>query len=453
MKFKREHWSLYPLLFLFINGMCLSRSRGNYRPVIIAVYCIAFYLFAFELFWPPVKVDVVKKTWLAQAVLVGFAIRLAVKPLIIYHYDNAPYHWVQALLWIACAGTLLRFLIKSPRALVTGFWVAGLAFVTARILTLGASPNPFIDVYVWISQACRYFMDGKNPYVQNYVDIYLEAGGQSYYPPTFNYPPGLLFWCLPFEKLFHDIRGGYVMADVVTAICLYFGAKRLKSPRFFSETLALLWLAFPVGLFTLEQAWVDALLVMGTALMALALLHGWWIAAGIAVGFTLGVKQYSLFVALFAVVWVWRSQSRKIFIRFFIAAVGTTSALYLPFLLAAPGPFYYSVVQSLLNQPRRMDSFSLTALLNNQFLLVVPNSLVTLISGVGFLALFLPLILGKKVDAADYGRRLVVLYGIVFLCGKQAFCNYYQFLAFLLLLHIGGSATIERNRANRVYQS
>jgi len=211
---------------------------------------------------------------------------------------------VQALLGAAVAVVALRFLSSRGKLMRSTFWVAAGLFVLARVFSLAASPSPFIDVYVWITQAGHYFLAGKNPYVQTYTDIYTQAGDSS------SYSGGFQLTCRDFCSgafrligFLKDVRVGYIFADAISALCFISSLRNVVRRNFSPKHWPCFGSPFRRGFFTLEQAWVDAVLATGCGLVALSLVSGWWWVLGLACGFTLAVKQYSVFVVLFTATW------------------------------------------------------------------------------------------------------------------------------------------------------
>lgn len=114
----------------------------------------------------------------------------------------------------------------------------------------------------------------------------------------------------------------------------------------------------------------------------------------------------------------------------------TSAALSVPFLIAAPLARYRSRVQSRLAQPRWMDPFSLVARLRNKLHIWLPNAEIVLLYTGPFVALTLPVLVRRALPPAQWTLRLVLLLGFVFLFGKLASCDYYQFFALLLPVHL-----------------
>jgi hypothetical protein len=417
------------VLFLGVTGFCLSCSWGLYQPVPVVLFAIAFVFFCVCVFRPRAEEE--WQTRALECVAIFFATLLALRPLLLYPEDGLPYQFMRGCLGVAAFAILVRFFLRTGLDKLVALWAAVLALFAARFLSLRASPDPFIDVFILLRNGCRFLLERINPYTQSYPDIYLERYGSSGYSPALNYPPGILYWLLPFEWLTKDVRTGYVVADAITAGVLFLGARKLGRSTAFSQNLALAWVAYPTCLFTIEQAWVDSVLILAVSLLLLSLLHERWIWAGVCAGFVVGSKQYAVLIVLFIGIWLFRQSNfdRRNARRFFAAALATAAALYLPFFLADPGVFYYDLVPSLLSQPVRFDAFTLVALSYWTFGFTLPMAIVLVIYGVTLAMLVVVLVTRKTADLRFCMGCSVILYGVVFLFGKQAFCNYYQFLA------------------------
>jgi hypothetical protein len=450
---KRNLWGLCPVLFLGFTGYSLSCTSGFYRPEFVVLFSAALALFGVYVFrhsaegekWqtPALGCVAVFFAGLQACVAVSFAGLLPWPwpPLLMYAQLGRAYQALQVCLWVAAVAVLVQFVLQGRRGSLLSFCVAALALFAARGLSLIASPDPIIDVFTILTEACRLLTDGVNPYTQTYPDIYLARDGISAYPPMLNYPPGLVYWLLPFGTFAKDIRAGYIVADVAAAVVLYSVARKVGKSEAFARYLALSWAAFPTCLFTLEQAWVDAFLIMTIALLVWCLLDGRWVAAGVAAGFTLAAKQYAVIFVPFIAIWLFRRPDldRPKAVRLVLSSTLTVLALYLPFFLAAPKTLFTCLVTSLLAQPRRLDALTWIALLENEFGVSLPSAAILGISASAVVALTLAPAVKKTASLGLCLGCSVLLHGVVFLFGKQAFCNYYQLLAYLTCLYLAAA--------------
>lgn len=310
--------------------------------------------------------------------------------------------------------------------------------VWVRWLVLWASPQPHIDVWTSSVDAVKYFLDGRNPYTQQYRDIY---GGAYDYIPSFPYLPGYLFWATGFAAIFrgdHDVRISLVVAELITSGLLFGLLRSLKVERLPALIAVALWLAWPIDLFVLEQAWIDPLLLMAFAGAAWALSARRWALAGLAFGFACGVKQYAAPGVLLALPYVWRLGGKKGLQRFALAGVGVVAALLLPFLIASPERFIKYALFSWADALPRLDSMSFSAWLAQTLLDTKTPAELT-----SFYRAFTPIapaalaLTGWWAWKREATMRVVLAatgacYGVLFLFAKQAFCNYYYFLSFFI---------------------
>jgi hypothetical protein len=270
-----------------------------------------------------------------------------------------------------------------------------------------------------------------NPYAHTYPDVY---DGKYGYPPGFFYWPAYLYEATLAKIVFGDIRYAVLAADLLAALLVRWIGRRLGLSPPAAWLLALIWLAQPVSLLVLELAWVDPLLIGGIALLAWSMLRRYWLFAGMMLGLVAATKQYGLLLALPTLAFVFASQRRET-PRFAFSAALTWSAFVLPFALSNWPAFYEHTVGVYLTVPARSDALSLVAWSQNVLGLALPQSIAAAV-GVTIAALFAwRLVREPEPTLADWAAASAIAYAAVFLLGKQAFCNYYFLVAFLVLLH------------------
>ena len=370
-------------------------------------------------------------------VLLTFALMLWMDPLVVYASDPFALRIVRsccvALVTAAGMCFVAQWLTPSTANMFwgVGLMMATVALVLARVQTLRAVPSPTIDVFVTNSLACDYLRSGLNPYAHTYPDVY---DGKYGYGPGFFYWPAYLYEATVAKVVFGDIRYAVVAADLLAALLIRWIGRRMGLSPPAAWLVSLIWLAQPVSLLVLELAWVDPLLIGGIALLAWSMLRQYWLFAGMMLGVVAATKQYGLLLALPTVAFVFASQRRET-IRVVLAAATTWSAFVLPFALVNWPAFYEHTVGVYLNVPARHDALSLLAWSQNVLGFAVPQGIAAtcgVMIAVGFTVW-----LTRKDDAtlADWAATSAVAYAAVFLLGKQAFCNYYFLVAFLVLLH------------------
>ena len=199
--------------------------------------------------------------------------------------------------------------------------------------------------------------------------------------------------------------------------------------------MSLLWLSFPVSLFIIEQAWVDSILIAEMGLLALAISGRRHILIGILLGLVIATKQYGVIAVIPILAWcLSHGFSKKQIAKIGVLAVGTALVSIVPFLVWDFSGFYQNVVLDLIGHSLRTDAFSLLSLLQQEFGIVLSSgrslilTLVVLLLSAGFVL--------KKQGKQSWATGLAIIYGFVFLFAKQAFCNYYQIVAYLLLVAV-----------------
>jgi hypothetical protein len=167
-----------------------------------------------------------------------------------------------------------------------------------------ASPSPFIDVY-WINTwAANDFLHGKNPYSQIYPDIYKGHYG---YQPGFTYWPSYLLASAVPAALGLDLRYLNIFCDLSFAGLLAWFSTKSKSTSEMTWPLALLWLAMPVSLFIIEQAWIDPVMLIFAIGSILAFrFHRLDLAAFLG-GLAMASKQYGFIVPALLTIAIFRA--------------------------------------------------------------------------------------------------------------------------------------------------
>ncbi|MCB9060479.1 MAG: hypothetical protein H6622_03025 [Halobacteriovoraceae bacterium] len=120
------------------------------------------------------------------------------------------------------------------------------------------APNPIIDVWTKQEQAVQAFLNFKNPYTIEYINIYPVEIQNKITPfgVNYNYLPTPFIFCAPFGLLGLDIRFGLIFALIMFAVIthLFLKIKRIKFLEYF---VPILLLSVPTNSFMIEQAWND----------------------------------------------------------------------------------------------------------------------------------------------------------------------------------------------------
>lgn len=443
------------LVSVLLTGLALHRSRGHYDSTALALM-VASWL-ALTLAYASGALDrlarVPLRNWLILAILC-FIYKLMRNPMIGYATELEAYRYARAMMWLAAFGAVpaaaLIFLRVQRSGARAALW-ASLAFcaaslVAARVLAVISSPSPPIDVFTFAQEAATYLQNGLHPYSQPYKDIY--AGAYDY-APGYTYWPTTILVQFPFHLVFNEVRGAQLAADVGFAGLLFMIATRAGRERLEAALIGLLWLAFPASLFVLEQAWVDTfLLTFGAGFLLLAMGRRWaW--AGVVLGAFCAIKQYTIFFALLALVLALRDrQPLRAAGRMAAATAASFLVITLPFAATSWDLFLERTVLMPLRIAMRPDALTLVAWAKERNL-EIPGAL----SGVIYLLATAFTVWRVWRAPGDLARGVFALscawlYGLVFLLGKQAFCNYYALFAGLTCLAL--AAVSERYGKNAV---
>lgn len=349
-------------------------------------------------------------------------------------------HWLPVAAAVAAAGAALS---RSPVGRAIG--LAGIAavlivLVEARWAVLETSTHPAIDVWTSSQRAVDYFLDGKNPYTQSYTDIY---HGRYDYFPSFPYLPAYLYaatlgvWLVP---ALHDVRVSLFASELVVAAFLFLIGRREKLPVFTCALLAGVWMAFPVCLFILEQAWIDSLLLVGFAGATWALSSKRVILAGIFLGVACSTKQYAVLGVSFFYVYAWRALGTRAAIKIVLASGLVTAAFMLPFAILDFKQFAKYTLMSWGGALPRTDSLSWPAYVAHKNpphgddelrALYHPFAILQMLgwlAPLGWLSLQRRPTLRQLFSAAGFATAVVLM------VSKQAFCNYYWFMSFFVFV-------------------
>lgn len=434
--------ALAPWLLLLVLGYALHRTHGHYGFREIALTAVIACPAAIAMFRPPSDRISERASWIvAGAVLVAFMGLLATSSRLLYARPGDALYVLHGSILLGLlasvaivAGAVLGYARASVRARIVelGAFVS-LCLLLGQVMTIRASPSPFIDVWTITTSAADHLLGGRNPYAQSYEDIYRGAYD---YQPGMSYLPLLLYWVTPFRALFGDIRYAFFAADLLTAAALYWLSRQRGLPRATSGAFPLLWLAFPVVFFVLEQSWIDTLLVSFVVLTAIALQGRRWVLVGLCVGCAMAVKHYALLIAPVTGLVVLRQDGARALWRFGAVAFGTFAATVIPFLLLDEKSFYAGTVTRVLGFGFRRDSFSLTALLANESGWLLPPSASFVATAGALVAVCRWLNRRREPSLRDWSAALCVVYFAFFATAQQSFCNYYRLVAGFLVVYL-----------------
>lgn len=436
-------------------GFAVQIGNGNLWENAIAYFSAASVaiLLAFVLALAPAHFE---RPWEGLGSLLGYAALGAfVGPLISVApgkfvlsslSDRAVFTQVMAFAAVLAAVGISAAWPERRRQVAWVVLLIGLHVFLARWL-LVHSPNPRIDVFTFEKDSVAALISGRSPYAITFHDPYLPFESARFYGAGlsvggrlqfgFPYFPLTLMLIAPAEIIARDPRWSMLVATELAALCMVFIGRRR-----FGLLGAVLLLFLPRGLFVLEQAWTEPLMVAlfaVTVLVAVRAPRWLWLPLGLFVA----SKQYAFLAAPFALLllprplrWrdVWSLAAKS-------AAVAIVTTL--PFLLWNPDGFIRSVVTLQFHQPFREESLSFMAWLWASHHLLMPE-------WISFAAAALVLALALwRAPRTPFGFALssATLFFVFFALNKQAFANYYYLVTGLLCVAIAASESKYRGAA------
>ncbi|MBF0108942.1 MAG: glycosyltransferase family 39 protein [Magnetococcales bacterium] len=432
------------VLLLALTGTVLRATHGHLHPIHLPLLTFALFGIGafFVLFGERVTPLRSIERWLS-GVWFLFAFFLLLDDETIYSLDNTAHRLVQIGLWINAALALylwagMTFADRDDphwRRILLGGW---LLWPVILVAVLSASPNPNIDVFHHGIEAVEHLFAGKNPYAEPLSDLYQGAYG---YIPGYIYLPVILVANALAHAFLGDIRHTYTIAQLVILLVLW----RMGRNRGFSPVachlLAMVWISFPVTLFVIEQAWNDTLLIAFSALLAWSLdrqIRGeapraWWTTA-IFLGLAVATKQYAVVLAWITLLFLWRRFGLSLALRVAGVSLSVFLVTVLPFFLWDPASFIAHPILEVAGYRIRGDALSWIAYLLSFSGMEIGGGIILTIYFLIAGAVTLWLIVHDRLTLFHWALAAILIFGGLFLFGKQAFCNYYHFLAFFILL-------------------
>ena len=295
---------------------------------------------------------------------------------------------------------------------------------------IAASPSPSIDVYAFHVEAFGAAARGLDPYAITMPDIY---GHDAFYGPGllvdgrlnvgFPYPP-LSFHLARLGHLLGDYRYATTAAIVGTAALIH-----AFRPGPASALAALAFLSIPRTPFVIEQGWTDPFVGFFLAITILLAIRG-SVLLFIPLGLLFAIKHYMVIGAPLVLLLVgssgpgWIGHLRR-GAAVLVGAVAVAALVTLPMALLHPRAVVFDLIGFQANQPFRSDSLSFLAAFYQATGLTPPLWL-------GFASIPPALVLGWRRlprSPSGFAQGLLLVYLAFFAFGKQAFCNYYFFVA------------------------
>ncbi len=397
------------------------------------------------------------RRWTSGILWVGIAASFAIDATYLpgVYVEPAGLHWFRPVL--GAFGLLV-----ATHAVAAPPWLArvrfGLELVAAAVLggiVIEAAPAPAIDVWYMERMGATALLHGVNPYASAYPNIYGPLAnyisGALLSPDrtlilAFPYTPLTLLAVAPATALLSDPRWTMLAAVLFSA----WAVRRLGRGSGAASLAAVFLLVQPRGLFVLEQAWTEPLVLAGTLAVALLAVRGldegssaeravplspgYWLPLALIGSLALGSKQYSPLVLLPLLLVV----PRPARLRTAAVAVAGALAVAIPFVLWDPAAFLRGVVQFQLAQPFRPDALAWPAALLRWTGVRPPTWPAFAVAGAILLwACRRRLtVAGALTAAAAAWLAFVIL-------NKQAFCNYYCLAVGLLCAAVAAGSRPE----------
>lgn len=319
--------------------------------------------------------------------------------------------------------------LPIPKNYLLKFALSCLAI--AAIVMPFVSPNPHIDVWVYAKLGADHVLSGESPYGKHYPDLYNGA---------YDLTHGFVYWpvhtiLFSINKFFvSDVRWVLVIAHLLSLRMIFKFSKELQ----YSETQALihsiLWAAFPVTFFVIENSWVDVMSITLLVAHSMALFKGRIKTAGFLLGLIVASKQYMVFFPIFGLIYVVKKFDWKQGISYTCYSLLSAIIVFAPFLIWSFDEFIKDTFLDLMTLGARDDALSWVAYFIKHHNFTIPGKY----TGIAYIASFIGLIIvsaRQRITSLNtYHFSSIVMYSVVFLLGKQAFCNYYYMLSIVVLM-------------------
>ncbi len=321
-----------------------------------------------------------------------------------------------ALLSLAPAG----WISPTHQNILVGLTLLVILFLGVWVIK--ASPNPFIDVFVFHQTSAETLLHGHNPYTLTSKNIYgntalygaelVNNGNLTIGNP---YPPLSIYFSTLGYLAGGDIRYSHLLAILLSGALIAF-----LHPGRESKFAAYIFLFTPRVFFVLEQSWTEPIVIffMAATIFCAARYPRW---LPILLGLLFASKQYFLFIIPLTLLLVPRKSSWKKWINIYGWMGGVMVAVTAPLAFWNLSAFIWNVGEAQWYQVFRRDALSYLALYAHTFDRT-PSQLI------GFIALAIAfLLVWRFAPRTPTGFAISIAWclGIFFAFSKQAFCNYY----------------------------
>jgi hypothetical protein len=328
--------------------------------------------------------------------------------------------------FVGVSGLLQAFDLGRLRKPLLGFTLLLFCGVAWYVIQATAK-SPHIDVFVFQRMAAEGLLDGVNPYVDRYPNLYVTD--TPFYGPAvidannhltvgLPYPPMSLLLVLPGHLLAGDFR---VSEVVLVAASVWLMA--MAVPSRWSAAVSMLFLLMPLLIDVVGQGYTDTVFLFTFSAVMFCAIR-WRRGLPYALGLFFGTKQYAVLAVPLLVMLLepgerWVAAARLAMKGALVAAI-----IALPFVLWNPHAFWRSIIQFQFMQPLRMDALSHLVWMRNR----VPW--VPFLRWLGFIGVFPAIALALvrcSRSPANFAGAFALVNLIFFAFGKQAFANYYTF--------------------------
>lgn len=431
------------LILILLSYLCialaLADSNGMYTATAITYLFLGICLWVvFVIYYTKLQesffaVDKLDEALVKVALLVSASVGLIHAPLMYAHKQIYAKLYI-VILVLLLIGVTLTFKIKKLNH-PNFIFLFILFFILLRCLIPWASPSPIIDVFVQFQESAQHLLSGMNPYTTPVSDVYQGARSYGYQVYGYSYFPANLYLQTIAYALLHDIRYVYILMEIISGLLFY--KLYQKTGNKIHLWIYLLLLVHPRGLFVLEQAWTEPLIVGLLALFAyVKIFHPQKLRlSALLFGYLISLKQYLVYFLLHY--FFLERKSGKYFYSLMIIVLGM-----LPFVIWDVQAFIHYAVLFQLQTAFREDGLTFIAAFHRWFGFQTGKQLAGFLGlGVSLLTVYL---LHRHDKLLVFFISAISTLLVMFAFGSQAFCNYYYLLSWMMMMFL--SILLDRSR-------
>src|SRR3989344_5472201 len=345
--------------------------------------------------------------------------------------------WVNRFIMFLAPLLGLFYFIQSPTGPILGFihkkkyLMILFCSLIIQLTLIRIVRIPEIDVYDVVRWGPIQLLSGKNPYETPATVKGLPEAQFKY--RHFAYGPTAIYLFLPFDLIFKEPRYLLILANMLTAICLFIISKKSWQDQKIAELISLIYLFNPRLVYFLTFSWTDGLIVSLIALGLLFLLRKNQTVFAICLSLVVGIKIFYALPFLF----FFKNNFLRNF-KFVFTGIFTIVIIHLPFLVWNWQAMYKSIVSintggEVFAQLQRF-SLTLATFIDRQFVYYPPQFIFPIL--VITAAFFFWLTIRQTPNLA----RMLTIVSLVFIIsvflGPIANANYYFIGSQLILLAI-----------------